>query len=208
MSERGTGIDRRQEFIGAFVLEAEELIGTAGACLIEVEIALDEGTSRPRAVRDLFRALHTIKGLASMMGVEPIVEIAHALETLVRAADGAGGTLRRGAVEISLEGVAGISERVRAVAEQRVVAATPAGLVEAIEAIAATAAGAGVTHTTMWIPREWEPRLSPSERQQLALALQARDPVWTLSFSPSKANAARGIRSRPSARGSRRSARS
>ena len=43
------------------------------------------------------------------------------------------------------------------------------------------------------IPSEWESRLSPSERQQLALAMQIRAPVWTLSFSPSEANAARGI---------------
>jgi len=179
-----------QEFLGAFVVEAEELVVTANASLLEIELAIAEGTSRPRAVRDLFRALHTIKGLASMIGVEPIVELAHALETLVRAADRAGGSLRPAAVEIALQGVGAISDRVRAVAEHRAVAEPPGGL---IEAITSTEVGAAASMNATTIPPEWEARLSSSERQQLALALQTRAPVWTLSFSPSEANAARGI---------------
>lgn len=179
-----------QEFLGAFVVEAEELVVTANASLLEIEVAIAEGTSRPRAVRDLLRALHTIKGLASMIGVEPIVELAHALETLVRAADHAGGSLRPAAVEIALQGVGAISDRVRAVAEHRAVAEPPGGL---IEAITSTEVGAAASMIATAIPPEWEARLSPGERQQLALALQTRAPVWTLSFSPSEANAARGI---------------
>ena len=34
-------------------------------------------------MRELFDALHTIKGLGGMVGVESIMEIAHALETLL-----------------------------------------------------------------------------------------------------------------------------
>jgi two-component system chemotaxis sensor kinase CheA len=179
-----------QEFLGAFVVEAEELVVTANTSLLEIEVAIGQGTSRPRAVRDLFRALHTIKGLASMIGVEPIVELAHALETLVRAADRAGGSLRPAAVEIALQGVGAISDRVRAVAERRAVAEPPGGL---IEAITSAEVGAAASIIATAIPPEWEARLSSSERQQLALALQTRAPVWTLSFSPSEANAARGI---------------
>jgi two-component system, chemotaxis family, sensor kinase CheA len=179
-----------QEFIGAFIVEAAEIVATANASLLEIEVANGEGTSRPRAVRDLFRALHTVKGLASMIGVEPIVEIAHALETLLRAADRAGGTLRHAAVEIALQGVAAISERVRAVAEHRAVAEAPARL---IEAIAHADAGPDAPIVEAPIPGEWALRLSPGERHQLAQALQTRTPVWTLSFTPSAANASRKI---------------
>jgi chemotaxis protein histidine kinase CheA len=83
VSER---VDLR-EFVGAFVVEAEELIALANAALLDIEAGNASGAVRPKSVRDLFRALHTIKGLASMIGVEPIVEIAHALESLVRTAD-------------------------------------------------------------------------------------------------------------------------
>ena len=179
-----------QEFIGAFAVEAEEIVAAANTSLLEIDIAIGQGTVRPRAVRDLFRALHTIKGLAGMIGVEPIVEIAHALETLVRAADGAGGVLDRRAVEVALQGIGAIAERVRAVAERRAVAEAPEGLLEAIaEATARDRAPIAMAP----IPAEWHARLSPGERQQLALALQTRDPVWTLSFTPSEANAIRGI---------------
>jgi two-component system chemotaxis sensor kinase CheA len=179
-----------QEFIGAFVVEAEEIVAAANASLLEIEVANSEGTSRPRAVRDLFRALHTIKGLAGMIGVEPIVEIAHALESLVRTADRAGGTLRRAGVEVALQGVAAISERVRAVAEHRAVPEAPRRI---LESIVSAEASADAPIEVVRIPLEWEARLSPGERQQLGLALQIRAPVWTLSFAPSEANATLGI---------------
>ena len=179
-----------QEFIGAFAVEAEEIVAAANTSLLEIDVAIGQGTVRPRAVRDLFRALHTIKGLAGMIGVEPIVEIAHALETLVRAADGAGGVLDRRAVEVALQGIGAIAERVRAVAERETIDEAPEGLLEAI----AEAAARGCAPIAMApIPPEWHARLSPGERQQLALALQTSDPVWTLSFTPSETNASRGI---------------
>lgn len=178
------------EFVGAFVVEAEELVGVANAALLEVEAANAAGTAKPKAVRDLFRALHTIKGLAAMIGVEPIVEIAHALETLIRTADRAGGQLRRAAVEVSLQGVAAIGERVRAVAEKRPPAAVPERL---LATIAATDVGADVAAAPPAVSSVWDTRLSASERQQLAPALRGETPAWTLSFLPSDQNAARGV---------------
>ncbi len=178
------------EFIGAFVVEAEEIVGSANAALLEIEVANGEGTVRPRAVRELFRALHTIKGLAGMVGVEPIVEIAHALEGLVRIADRTGGSLGRAAVEVSLQAVHAISERVRAVSDHRPVLPAPARL---LEAIAATDAAGDAPSAALPISGEWKDRLTPSESQQLAQALHGEVPVWTFSFTPSPGNAARGI---------------
>ncbi len=186
MSDR---IDLR-EFVGAFVLEAEELVAAANAALLDIEHGNETHVPKPRAVRDLFRALHTIKGLAAMIGVEPIVEISHALETLLRAADRAGGELRRGAVEVSLQAVQAIAERVRAVAENRPPAAAPRAL---IDAIAATDASAETVVAATTVDSTWHARLSSSERRQLGLAMRGGTPAWTLSFVPSDANAARGV---------------
>ena len=179
-----------QEFIGGFVVEAAELVTAANASLLEIEAAHAEGTSRPKAVRDLFRALHTIKGLAGMVGVEAIVEIAHGLETLIRTADRAGGQLSRAAVEVALQGVRAIGERVRAVSEQRTPAAAPPRLLDAIASTDATADG---PVTAPAIAVELDARLSPSERAQLANAVVAGTPAWKMSFAPSEANAARGV---------------
>ena len=179
-----------QEFIGGFVVEAAELVTAANASLLDIEAANASGTSRPKAVRDLFRALHTIKGLAGMVGIEAIVEIAHALETMIRAADRSGGQLGRGAVEVALQGVRAIGERVRAVSEQRVPAPAPPGL---LEAIAAADAPVAASVAPPPIAAELDAKLSPHERNVLAVAMHGGTPVWTLSFVPSESNTARGL---------------
>ena len=178
------------EFIGGFVVEAEELLATANASLLEIDAAIVSGASKPKAVRELFRALHTIKGLAGMVGVEPIMEIAHALETLIRTADRSGGSLQRGAVEVSLQGVRAIAERVRAVAERRTPAAAPARL---IEQISSTDASSQDVTAPPPIATDWDTRLSPSERQQVSQEIGKGVPAWTLAFVPSAEKTARGI---------------
>jgi len=179
-----------REFIGGFVVEAAELVTAANASLIDIEAGIAEGVPRPRAGRDLFRALHTIKGLAGMVGVESIVEIAHALETLLRAAERSGGELGRVAAELALQGVQAIAERVRAVSEGGAPAPVPAGMLEAIAAAETTI---DVVAAAPSISPELDARLSPSERRQLSIALVAGTPGWLLSFVPSEANAARGV---------------
>ncbi|MEJ7596941.1 MAG: chemotaxis protein CheW [Kofleriaceae bacterium] len=177
-----------QEFVGAFVAEADELVAASNAALELIETGNAEGSPRPRAVRDLFRALHTIKGLAAMIGVEPIVEIAHVLETLVRGADRAGANLQPAAVTSCVRGVDAIAERVRAVAEGRTPARAPADLIESIEDAEPEAIPVRTT-----ISPEWEAKLSPGERAQLSQAFEAGTPVSTVSFVPSDALAASGI---------------
>lgn len=179
------------EFVGAFVVEAAELISVANAALLDIEAGHREGAIRPRSVRELFRALHTIKGLAGMVGVEAIVEIAHGLETVVRTADRAGGTLSRAAADVALQGVKAINERIRAVADKRAPVPAPPQLLEAIAHVDATAAPAAPPAPP--VSAEVDARLSASERAQLGQALAGGTPAYLLTFAPSEANAGRGI---------------
>ncbi|CAN5915805.1 chemotaxis protein CheA [soil metagenome] len=179
-----------QEFIGGFVVEADELVAASTASLLEIETANTAGTSRPSSVRNLFRALHTIKGIAAMIGVEPIVEISHALESLVRTADKGGGRLRQGAVDVCLQGVRAIGERVRAVAEQRTPAAAPPGLIEAIATTDVTSDAPGAPPA---IAPAWDSRLSIGERQHLYQGLRDGTRAYALTFHPSEDKVARGI---------------
>ncbi len=179
------------EFITGFVAESDELVAAATTALLDIETGNARGITRPKSVRDLFRALHTIKGLAGMIGVEPIVLIAHELETLVRAADQAGGRFGRAAVEITVEAVRAISERVRAVAEGRTPAPVPDGLLAGLATTDTRSDALPITPQAL--PEAWMTRLTAAESSQAAAALGAGLALWTLTFVPSEALAARGV---------------
>lgn len=131
-----------QEFLGAYVAEAEEQLSLANGMLLEVEASLRARQANPRAVRDLFRALHTLKGLSAMVGVDPIVAIAHRMESSLRAADREGGRLRAESVDTLLKGVRAIEQRVRALSEKKEVAPPPSSLLEELDRLDAPGAPA------------------------------------------------------------------
>src|SRR5690349_3855510 len=119
------GLDTR-EFIAGYLVEAEEHVRSANAHLLRVEAAIEQGEPFHRLVRELFRALHTLKGLSAMVGVEPIVALAHEMEAILREADQKAGNLARGSVELLLRGVAAIEQRLRAFEKGAPVPAAPA----------------------------------------------------------------------------------
>ena len=76
-----------KEFVSAYVVEAEEHLELASAQLLAVDAALRAGGANLKGVREAFRALHTVKGLSAMVGVEPVVAITHRMETILRVHD-------------------------------------------------------------------------------------------------------------------------
>ena len=100
------------EFIDGYLAEAEEHLASARASLVAIDEALKKRARSLGPVRDLFRSVHTLKGLSAMVGAEPIVDIAHEMETLLRSADQAGGDLPAHALDLIVKGLQGIEERV------------------------------------------------------------------------------------------------
>src|SRR5262245_60571315 len=90
----------RETFLAGYLAEVEEHLALVTRHLLQVETALARGEAQPAAVRELYRSLHTIKGLSAMVDVEPIVEIAHGMETVLRLADRAGGRLSHDTPEV------------------------------------------------------------------------------------------------------------
>jgi two-component system, chemotaxis family, sensor kinase CheA len=72
----------REEFISYFRDEAEELLQQIDADLLKLEEFTHSGESDPEIVNSLFRALHTVKGSAGMLGFTGIQNLAHKLENL------------------------------------------------------------------------------------------------------------------------------
>jgi two-component system chemotaxis sensor kinase CheA len=125
-----------------------------------------------------------------MIGIQPIVDLAHSFETVVRAADQAGGKLGPRAVELGLLSVRGIAERVRAVAENKPIAPAPEAL---IDELARVDSGAGANAATSAIATSWDKKLTTGERRQVALAVERGRKLYTLTFTPSEQATARGM---------------
>ena len=67
----------RDEFTG----EAEELLDALSKDLSEFEA---QGTNvRPELINQIFREVHTLKGLAGMFGIADIAELSHTLEDML-----------------------------------------------------------------------------------------------------------------------------
>ena len=112
-----TGTADLKEFISAYLVEAEEHLAVANSQLLAIEAAQRGGGVNPRAVRETFRSLHTIKGLSAMVGVEPIVALAHRMESFLRDFDRSGAAIPLRAIDALLRGVQAIEQRVAALAQ-------------------------------------------------------------------------------------------
>lgn len=183
-----------REFVSGFLVEAEEHLRSANANLLAVDTATRKGDTNPRAVRDLFRSLHTIKGLAAMVGVEPIVDIAHGMEAVLRSADRAGGKLALATIEQLITGNKAIEQRVRALADQKPVPPAPPKLLEALAELEPLAsASSAVSVTALALEPEIAAKLTPSEHEQLAAGLHQGKRALRVDFIPAPARVAEGL---------------
>lgn len=85
-----------EENLPDFLCEAKEHLGNSEAALL----SLDQDRTNNELINTVFRAFHTIKGVAGFMALAPIVSLAHSAEQLL---DGArSGTLLLGRSELDL----------------------------------------------------------------------------------------------------------
>lgn len=185
-----------QEFVVGFVVEAEEYLDSVNRNLVAVAEALTQNRAEPRAVRELFRSLHTIKGLAAMIAAEPIVAVAHEMETILRNAERDGGHIPDRLLDLLVQGTRAIEERVQ-VTSTKGVAAIPAAPANLIEALAAAQISASQiparAPSEISIPEEILKHFSLTDREQVVQAFKAGRHVVQIDFHPSTENAARGL---------------
>jgi two-component system chemotaxis sensor kinase CheA len=67
-----------QRYAELFRAEARERLAEMNTSLLALERG--EGSDR---VAELFRAVHTVKGMSAAMGYVPVRDLSHALETLL-----------------------------------------------------------------------------------------------------------------------------
>lgn len=181
-----------REFTAGYLAEAEEHLSVARSCLVAIDRSLAQQENNPKAVRELFRSLHTLKGLSAMVGAEPIVDIAHELETLLRSADKAGGKLPRGALDEMLKALRAIEERVAGLGRGEPLAPAPRQLIDALADLQFDARPQRPSGLLSLEP-ELLAKLSLAEQEQLLQGLSKGSRAIRVDFVPSQARAAQGL---------------
>src|SRR5580700_4627714 len=90
---RGDGGDKARD---EFFSEAQELVDGLGRDLLALDEALKQGRSDVELVNDVFRGVHTLKGLSALFGVTRMAGLSHELEDVLD-------DLRLGRLEVTPE---------------------------------------------------------------------------------------------------------
>lgn len=189
-----TGSADLKEFIAAYLVEAEEHLTVANTQLLAIEAAQRSGETNPRGVRETFRSLHTIKGLSAMVGIEPVVAIAHRMENFLRDSDRSGGALSQSAIDALLRGVRAIEQRVAALSRGESAAAPSEELLAALDSL-----GLGATPiarspaAVLDLEPEVLAKLAPFEVDQLLRGIALGQRALRAEFTPSPERAAQGL---------------
>ncbi|HEY1697163.1 MAG TPA: chemotaxis protein CheW [Polyangiaceae bacterium] len=183
------------EFLTAYIAEADEQLRIGNARLLAIEAASRKGEHDRRSLRELFRSMHTLKGLSSMVDVEPVVAIAHHVESVLREADRQGSALPVAASDVILRAIRAMEQRVRAMAAGKPPAAAPPDLVAALAAIAPGAAPAVERGPTVAFTLEpaVEQKLDGFERDLVVRGVSQGRRAVRLDYAPTAERAARGL---------------
>lgn len=182
-----------KEFLAGFLVEAAENLTAARRHLVAVDQALARGQAQPKAVRELFRALHTIKGLAGMVGVDPIVQLSHRMETFLRAADRAGGRMSAPALDVLVRGVGAIEARVAALSKGREAEPASPELLDALGNLEVEGTAPAAELPSLLLDPAVTSKLTAAEKEQLSQAVQAQRRILRIDFRPSAERAAQGL---------------
>lgn len=79
-----SGFDENDLFINQFIIESEEHILNIEACLLELEKCNSSSEDiNSETINELFRSIHTIKGLSGMLEFNQLFKLTHSWETLL-----------------------------------------------------------------------------------------------------------------------------
>ncbi|MEO6602645.1 MAG: chemotaxis protein CheW, partial [Polyangiaceae bacterium] len=131
---------------------------------------------------------------SAMVGIEPIVAIAHRMETFLREFDRSGGALPQPAVDALIRGVRAIEQRVTALSRGDAATVPSEELLTALDSLGLASAPATASPVATL---ELEPailsKLVPFEADQLRRGIAAGQRALRAEFNPSPARAAEGL---------------
>src|SRR5262245_29981446 len=94
----------RDDALAYFVPEARDHLDTIARCLL----ALEQGRAAEESLAALFRAVHTLKGAAYVVGQMPVGDVAHAIEDVLAVVRHDGRALAPAALDAIHAGIAAV----------------------------------------------------------------------------------------------------
>lgn len=94
-------VDIELSMVGEFITECTDLIEMAESALLDLEESPDDD----ELINTVFRAFHTIKGTSAFMGLDPVSEFTHSVETLLSMVREGDLKFDRACADITLESI-------------------------------------------------------------------------------------------------------
>jgi two-component system chemotaxis sensor kinase CheA len=162
-----------------FRAEARERLAEMNTSLLAIERG--EGGER---IAELFRAVHTVKGMSAAMGYESVRDLSHALETLLDLARRDTIAMSPAVVEALFEGVDALETAVLAACREKSEATDVRAIVSNLQNMAAQSAPEAEPDLAAMQTMEWPTMrvaLSPAPKETAPVA--RRTPVGSASLS-------------------------
>jgi two-component system chemotaxis sensor kinase CheA len=180
------------EFLDEFFAECDEHLIAVRRALLALDGAAGQAPD-PQALDQLLRSFHTMKGLAGMVGVQPVEQLAHQLEDYLRALRQGQAALGAAGLRALGGGASAIEQQLRAY-QQGGRAPDIAPLLTQVAALlpsqAAARPAAPAAPPPAGVPR---PPAPGAEQARLEALIQQGAALWRVSFVPTAELTARGV---------------
>ena len=173
--------DQHADFVAAFMddyfAECEEHLSVVRRDLLALEAAIGEAVPPPAIVEELFRSFHSLKGISAMVELREAEQLAHEMESCLRAIRQRDVVLSTPVLDALVDGVHGLDRVIAARREKTAIPSISAALGRLTDVSRAPVAAAGAA-----APASAPANVAPDAQ------------LWNVTFTPSPALVARGVK--------------
>jgi len=184
------------EFLDDFFAECDEHLAILRRDLLVLETFVEKPRVDRPLLDELFRSFHTVKGLAGMVGVKDAEQLAHQMESYLRALRAEQTSLSTDAMDALIAGVQMLEQVIAARRDRKEIPDT-APVIAQLAAIVPSVLAP--IHSPSQAVGKIETRrvgafaLSAEQNARLDTAIASGASVWVINFTPAPALAERGV---------------
>ncbi len=180
------------EFLDDFYAECEEHLKAVRRLLLALEPVAAGSAADPARLDELFRHLHTLKGLSAMVGLRPAEQLAHGMESLLRLLRAGQAILDPLMLDTMMDGAQTL-EQIVAAHQARQPLPDPAAILDRLSAWLTPAMPAPAPTRPPPAPVAPVAAAADGLAERVTAARRDGATVWRFQFTPAPELAGRGI---------------